>query len=179
MAIIGRVGRTVLEPEKYRATANNYPSHKTTTKPFSQLFEEATGKRMRRKERRVQVDFFYHMVSRRSRVCNVSKVTDGRHLFPWRRRCEAYQTFGKKNFWRYRHPKGWGDSICNVYHQNCSKRVSEKVYLSVAIQGAASLIHRFEFSHVDSLWWRIWALCGINKLCWFFFFLITIHLQFL
>ena len=59
---------------------------------------------MRRKERRVQVDFFYHMVSRRSRVCNVSKVTDGRHLFPWRRRCEAYQTFGKKNFWRYRHP---------------------------------------------------------------------------
>ena len=43
------------------------------------------------------------------------------------------------------------------------------------VQGAASLIHRFEFSHVDSLWWRIWALCGINQqqaaLIFFFFFL--------
>ena len=68
---------------------------------------------MRRKERRVQVDFFYHMVSRRSRVCNVSKVTDGRHLFPWRRRCEAYQTFGKKNFWRVRHPKNVRSQACN------------------------------------------------------------------
>ena len=106
MAVFGRLVRTVLKPDKCRATADKWLSDTQLQRSlFSQLFEEATGKRMSRKERRVQVDFFYYMVSRRPRVYNVSKVTDGRHLYSWRRRCEAYQTFGKKNFWRYRHPK--------------------------------------------------------------------------
>ena len=109
MAVFGRLVRTVLKPDKCRAAAYGWLSDTQLQRSlFLSFLKKRRGNECVVKSAGSRWIFFYYMVSRSPRVCNVSKVTDGRHLFPWRRRCEAYQTFGKKNFWRVRHPFFFG-----------------------------------------------------------------------